>query len=218
MRLEHVHGGVHAGLTDPVARLGGDHFDARIGLGGAVHEAAHALGGEVRGQALDDGDLGFAAGLLVDPVGDLGAAAVLVVAGVGVHIRALELGDGVEHDHRDAGLIGLLDAGDEGVQVDAANGDAGHAAGDHVLHHGHLGGVVVLGRRGHDEQVIAVGLGNGGRALDAAGIEGAGHGRRQKADLGGQRAGAQQRQSKNQDKYFLHRCFSSCFFRMLPCW
>ena len=205
MRLEHIHRGVHAGLAYPVARLRGNHFDARIGLGRAIHKAAHALGGEVGGQAFDDGNLGFAAGLLVYPVGNLGAAAVLVVSRVGVHIRALKLGDGVEHNHRDAGLVGLLDAGNQRVQVDAANGDARHAAGNHVLHHGHLGGIVVLRRRGHDQQVVAIGLGNGGSALDAAGIEGAGHCRRQKADLGGQGRRAQKCQSQNQDKYLFHR-------------
>ena len=217
MGLDHVHGGVHALLTDPVARLGGDHFDARIGLGAAIHEAAHALGGVVGRQALDDGDLRGAAGLLIDPIGDVRAAVVLVVAGVGVHIRALDLGDGVEHDHRDAGLIGLLDGGDQRVQVDAADGDALHALGDEVFHHGSLGRVVVLGFGSHDDQLIAQRLGNGGRALDAAGIERAGHRRRQEAQLiRSERGGGENHQGdKYKCKNFLHYRYPPYYFYAL---
>ena len=219
MRLDHIHSGVHALFTYPVAGLRGNQLDARIGFCCAVYKAAHALRGVIGGQTFDDGDLRGAAGLFIYPIGDLGAAVVLVVAGVRVYIYAFKLGDGVEHDHRNAGFVRLRDGGLQRFQIDAAYRDAGDALGDEVFHHGSLGCVIIFRRRSENTQFIAERIRHGLRAFDAACIERAGHCRGQEAQNGRffRHCGDAERHHhyENQCQYLLHVLYPPIYFYAL---
>ena len=115
----------------------------------------------VAGEQVERDDLGRLAaerrlGVLADQ------HAGLVVVGGEQRVGGVDrVGRAVERDDQHALVARLLDRRDDGLGVAGRDQDGLGAGGDHVLHRGHLAGVVAVGLAGAGQQLGALGLGGG---------------------------------------------------------